>query len=250
MKHYLTILRHCGCLMLAIMVLASSAFAATPSVSNVSSSNQQDQLALTEEQEELDEINADEQTSDENETDFGTDEDNSPSEKVEITPEVLAKVSRYCSFFDIDMSEDEEFVSAVLEDMNDRGWRDVPGSPEAGMNISVSSVGKIQRFIPQSKLADIIWTNNPIQPFNHVGIYTTTTKITEALSKGVQTRKVNQKMDEYPFKIYKVVKSNSTSRYDVDTRRSVATWAKAQVGKNMIRISSTTRRIQTQTMQK
>ena len=80
-------------------------------------------------------------------------------------------------------------------------------------------------------VADIIWTNNPLTPFNHVGIYTKKSQITEALGNGVCSRKTG-KQNEYPFEIYKVVtKNNGNIRYSEKQRSKVASWALGQVGK-------------------
>lgn len=98
---------------------------------------------------------------------------------------------------------------------------------------SGSDSGKKERFIPTSYTADIIWTNNPITPFNHVGIYTAKGQITESLLEGVQTRLVGRVMREYPFEIYKATKkANGTKRYSKSKRKKVASWALQQVNKD------------------
>ena len=89
---------------------------------------------------------------------------------------------------------------------------------------------KKKRNIPESKVADIIWTDNPMTPWNHVGIYTSTNMITEALTDGVKTRYTGNQ-EEYSFEIYKVMKADGSGRYSVVNRSAVAAWALSQVGK-------------------
>ncbi|MBR1693325.1 MAG: hypothetical protein IJ711_11225 [Lachnospiraceae bacterium] len=135
-------------------------------------------------------------------------------------------VSEYCKKYNIPVSNSKEFIDEVEKMIDARnGFRRTSSS-------SGSNPLKKDRYIPKSSTADIIWTNNPITPFNHVGLYTASNKITEALSNGVKTRTVGVKMPEYPFKIYKVTtKSNNNTRYSSATRNKVADWAKKQVNK-------------------
>ncbi len=158
------------------------------------------------------------------------------SEKQENTITEIAEletVENYCEYYGVLESDSEEFtdeVEAMIEERD--GFSVVNNDSKVATYSSSNSPLKKDRKIPESAYADIIWTNNPLTPFNHVGIYTVNNKITEALSDGVKTRTVGKKMKEYPFIIYKVVtKKNGNTRYSLEKRKSVAAWAKAQVGR-------------------
>lgn len=161
-------------------------------------------------------------------------------DNVETQEEILTEIAgldtveNYCNYYDILESDNEEFIKEVENMIDERGtFSMIDANSEITTYSSSSSPLKKDRNIPESAYADIIWTNNPLTPFNHVGIYTANNKITEALANGVKTRTVGKKMKEYPFITYKVVtKSNGNTRYSLEKRKSTAAWAKGQVGRS------------------
>lgn len=141
----------------------------------------------------------------------------------------IQEVEEFCEIYNVEMSNDPDFVNEVRAMLRERNEKNVNGITPYS---SDSNPLKKSRYIPLGSYADIIWTNNPISPFNHVGLYTKTDKITEALDNGVKTRTVGKNMQEYPFNIYMVTTAaGGNTRYLLSDRQEVASWAVAQVGK-------------------
>lgn len=147
-----------------------------------------------------------------------------------------ADVRIYCDIYGIKMSQSTEFVKEARRVMKDRDFQ-CPFNKRIPQRASVKSfLGENplmkDRYIPTSAYADIIWTDNPLTPFDHVGLYTKADRITEALPQGVKSRTVGKTMKEYPFHIYKVTtKDNGSKRYSFKTRSKVTKWCDSQLNK-------------------
>lgn len=147
-------------------------------------------------------------------------------------------IKAYCDAYGIEYHNTTEFRNEVENMIQQRGSttkvKVLKYKAMDCLNLHGSSKdpnsGKKSRDIPDSKIADIIWTNNPVTPWNHVGLYRKSTQIIEAIGKGVKTRNVGVQQ-EYPFKIYKVMKKDNSGRYSKNNRKAVAAWAYAQLGK-------------------
>lgn len=139
-------------------------------------------------------------------------------------------VYMYCKNYGIQISYSKEFDKEVRKMIKERNisYSKLYAGSDLIKQSSSSSNGnplKKKRFIPTSAYADIIWTNNPLTPFNHVGLYTNKNTITEALENGVKSRSVGKSMKEYPFNIYKVAtQENGSTRYSLKIRKKVAAW--------------------------
>ena len=131
----------------------------------------------------------------------------------------------YCKAYGIPYVNTAEFKDEVRHMMKER---------RIGSNGRIvtkrNSIMK-KRNVPNAYVSDVLWTDNPITPWNHVGIYTKTNQITEALAKGVCQRNTGMQ-NEYALKVYKVVtKNNGSNRYSSENRTKVSNYAVAQVGK-------------------
>ena len=136
----------------------------------------------------------------------------------------LSDVKAYCKEYGISMSNDPEFIASVRNEIDAENAISVRSS-------SPSRPGAFTKIVRASEIGDIIWTNNPLTPFNHVGIYTKKNQITEALENGVRTRSTG-KQREFPYEIYKVVtKDYGSARYPLAKRQQAASWALKQVKK-------------------
>lgn len=144
---------------------------------------------------------------------------------------LIFEIMDYCENYGIEFSSNPEFILEVHSILLERN-----SAINSKSTIKPTSGGSSPlmkpRFIPTSELADIIWTNNPVNPFNHVGIYTEKNQITEALEKGVSSRTVGKTMPEYPFEIYMVLeKVGGNTRFSNYQRGITAAWAKGKVHK-------------------
>lgn len=147
-------------------------------------------------------------------------------------------IKAYCDAYSIEYRNTTEFRNEVKEMISERGiitrTEVVKYQMSDKLNTSSSSSsgdkGKKTRNIPESSIGDIIWTNNPATPWNHVGLYRKTDNIIEALGSGVKTRNTG-KQQEYPFEVYKVMKADNSGRYALSNRKAVASWAYKQLNK-------------------
>lgn len=161
-----------------------------------------------------------------------------------IPIEEMQKIEEFCETYNVEMSNDPDFINEVQAMLKERNENNPENEIKSYSNISIATRSSSSsssggnplmksRYIPTSSVADIIWTNNPVTPFNHVGLYTKTNKITEALLNGVKTRTVGKNMKEYPFVVYKVsTTKDGSARYSYTDRKLVATWGENQVGKD------------------
>ena len=128
--------------------------------------------------------------------------------KVNKGQDPLSSVDAYCDFYGIKI-KNEEVIREVASMIKERKQERVRGylSYEISANdaVKVVSPRREERDVPESIKSDIIWTNNPITPWNHVGLYTASARITEALEEGVRTRRTGLQ-EEYAFEVYKVTK--------------------------------------------
>lgn len=138
---------------------------------------------------------------------------------------MLDVMKQYCCYYGVDFKNSSEFKNELKEIITERS---INGKIVFGGGNGNN--GKKKRDIPKSEIGDIIWTDNPTQPFNHVGLYTEKKEITEALFKGVKSRKTGTQQ-EYPFRTYYVRKQKKDERYSKSDRQAVADWTTMQIGK-------------------
>ena len=155
--------------------------------------------------------------------------DNSLSQEAVSKDAIISSqdVKAYCDYYGIEYFDNNaEFHNEVSEMIKERNFKLSDETMSSGGNN-----GSKERTIPTSLVADIIQTNNPLTPWNHVGLYSKTNEITEALEGGVCCRSTG-KQQEYPFEIFKVVKKDSDNRFALVTRKAVSKYATDQMGKD------------------
>ncbi len=105
---------------------------------------------------------------------------------------------------------------------------------ENGDTLERKGGGGTYKYIGGGWVGDIIWTNNPYTPWNHVAlVYNSSTssgRTVEALSNGVINQCWNCKRSEYSYEVYSV-KYGSSSRPSYSVRKSVVDWAQSKRGK-------------------